>query len=195
MFRSAAFLLPSLVVSCQVKPYAPPPRLTLVESVEVEVRDFEGRPEAYAMVRGRLSSSAAQLIDARQSRVDRTLIIEVMEQTPRGANLLPDLGESPPFETRIPVEILGLEPGPVTLYANGIGTAFEIPTPRAELAIPGAPALLPAGITLVDEFIPLEETVPLGGNLRGVRIGGPVRSPAGIPASPPPPPPGYPDAF
>ncbi len=85
----------------------------MVDSVEVEVgANSPGVPEAYAIVKGRLSSSAAQLIDARQSRVDRTLVLEVLEQTPRGATLLPDLAQSPPFETRIPIEILDLNPGP-----------------------------------------------------------------------------------
>lgn len=161
--RRLPLLLPALLaVSCQgVKPYAPLPQQARVESVEVEVRSFEGRPEAYAVVKGRLSTSAAQLIDPRQSRVERSLIIEVLEQTPRGANLLPDLTEAPPFEKRIPIEILGLEPGPCLLYVNGIATSFEIPPLQAALAseIPGPAAYAPS-VTLVDEFIPIEDAVP-----------------------------------
>jgi len=161
--RRLSLLLPMiLAVSCQgVKPYAPLPQQARVESVEVEVRSFEGRPEAYAIVKGRLSTSAAQLIDARQSRVERSLVIEVLEQTPRGANLLPDLTEAPPFEKRIPIEILGLEPGPCLLYVNGIATSFEIPPLQAGLVseIPGPAAYAPT-VTLVDEFIPIEDAVP-----------------------------------
>ncbi len=147
-----------LTVSCQVKPYAPLPLAALVESVDVEVRDFEGRPEAYARVNGRLSSSAAQLVDTKQSRDGRTIILEVLEQTPRGANLLPDLAMAPPFSTRIPVELLGLNPGPCLLITNGIQTPFVIPGLHATLLGEGdvSPARESA-ISLVDEFIPIEE--------------------------------------
>jgi hypothetical protein len=172
-----ACLLAALVVSCQTRPYAPPPRAALVESVEVEVGHFAGRPEAHAIVRGQLSSTAAQLVESRQSRVERQLVLEVREQTPRGANLLGDLGESRPFETRIPIEILGLDPGPILLHANGHVVEFEIPALQAEPVGTGEAASLPAGIALVDEFIPIEDTVSAGGNLRGVRIGGPARRP------------------
>jgi len=161
MQRFFLLLSPILMISCQVKPYAPLPQQARVESVEVEVRSFEGRPEAYAIVKGHLSTSAAQLVDPRQSRVERSLMIEVLEQTPRGANLLPDLTAAPPFETRVPIEILGLEPGPCLLYVNGIATSFEVPSLHATLAAPvSAAAPHPAAVTLVDEFIPIEEAVP-----------------------------------
>jgi hypothetical protein len=161
MQRLFLLLSPILMVSCQVKPYAPLPQQARVESVDVEVRSFEGRPEAYAVVKGYLSSSAAQLVDPRQSRVERSLMIEVLEQTPRGANLLPDLTTAPPFETRVPIEILGLEPGPCLLYVNGIATSFEVPLLQATLATPVTPAVPhPSAVTLVDEFIPIEEAVP-----------------------------------
>ncbi len=164
--RLFALCLPLLAVSCQTKPYAPPPRLALVESVEVEVGEFAGRPEVFAVVKGRLSTSVAQLIAPRQSRIGRTLVIEVREQTPRGATPLPDLGQSPPFETRIPVEVLGLEPGPCLLHANGIETPFEISFPRAVLASSSEPPRPPA-VSLVDEFIPAAASPPaLGGNPR-----------------------------
>lgn len=179
--RRLSLLLPALLaVSCQgVKPYAPLPQQARVESVEVEIRSFEGRPEAYAVVKGRLSTSAAQLIDPRQSRVERSLVIEVLEQTPRGANLLPDLTEAPPFEKRIPIEILGLEPGPCLLYVNGIATSFEIPPLQAALAseIPG-PANYAPTVTLIDEFIPIEDAVP-GTALPGVATPG-VTTPGSI---------------
>lgn len=163
--RAAAILLVSLTVaSCQVKPYAPPPRLAEIESVEVVVGDFSGRPEATAIVKGRLSTSAAQLVDPRQSRVERSLVLEVLEQTPRGATLLPDLALSPEFETRIPVEILGLEPGPCLLFVNGIATSFEIPPIRAEQVEVVTHSR--SAVTLVDEFIPIEDTIPLGTEVR-----------------------------
>jgi hypothetical protein len=161
MQRLFLLLSPILMISCQVKPYAPLPQQARVEGVEVEVRSFEGRPEAYAIVKGHLSSSAAQLVDPRQSRVERSLVIEVLEQTPRGANLLPDLTAAPPFETRIPIEILGLEPGPCLLYVNGIATSFEVPSLQATPTTQASPvAAYPSAVTLVDEFIPIEEAVP-----------------------------------
>jgi len=126
--------------------------------VEIEVLDFEGRPEAYAVVSGNLSSSAAQLVDTKQSREDRTIFLEVLEQTPRGANLLSDLALSPPFQTRIPVELLGLPPGPCILVTNGIQTPFVIPSLQAILVSTDddSPTREPA-VSLIDEFIPIEE--------------------------------------
>lgn len=159
--RAAALVLASLLaVSCQVKPYAPPPRPAAVESVEVVVGDFAGRPEVLAIVKGRLSSSAAQLVDSRQSRIERSLVLEVLEQTPRGAALLPDLALSPAFETRIPIETLGLEPGPCLLFVNGMATSFEIPPLRAQELDDFSTTR--SAVTLVDEFIPIEDTLPLG---------------------------------
>jgi hypothetical protein len=181
-------LLPlCLLVSCQMKPYAPPPQPVTVEQVEVEVGEFAGRPEAVAVVKGRLSSSVAQLIDARQSRVDRTLVLEVLEQTPRGATLLPDLAQSPPFETRIPIEILGLEPGPCLLYANGIEVPFEIPPLQAVLASVDPVMNRTPAVTLVDEFIPIEDTVPLSSGIRAVAPGAEVQGPLLTPLAAPTP--------
>jgi len=159
---SLSLSLPLLFVSCQAKPpYAPPPQPAVVESVEVEVINFEGRPDAYAIVKGRLSTTVAILVDAKQSREDRILLLEVLEQTPRGAIVLTDLGESPPFETRIPIETLGLAPGVYTLNANGILTEFEIPRIHATLLVEGAmPPVRESAVTLVDEFIPIEEAGP-----------------------------------
>ncbi len=185
--RSIGLLPICLLVSCQVKPYAPPPQPATVESVEVEVGEFAGRPEAYAVVKGRLSSSAAQLIDARQSRVDRTLVLEVLEQTPRGATLLPDLAHSPAFETRIPIEILGLEPGPCLLYANGIEIPFEIPPLQAVVASVDPVMNRTPAITLVDEFIPIEDTVPLSSGIRAVAPGAEVQGPLLTPMTAPAP--------
>lgn len=148
-----------LATSCQVKPYAPPPQKALVDSVELELVEFAGRPEAYAIVKGRLTSNAAQLIDPKQSRVDRSLYVEVLEQTPRDASLLPNLSQAPPFQTRIPIELLGLDPGTYTLNANGVEITFEIPPLHAGLAseIPDVPEA-PSAVRLVDEFIPIEES-------------------------------------
>jgi len=192
--RSLAIAFPSLCLldSCQVKPYAPPPQPALLEKVEVEIGDFAGRPEAFAIVKGRLSSTVAQLTDARQSRVDRTLIVEVLEQTPRGAKPHPDLGQSPPFETRIPIEILGLEPGPCLLYANGIEVPFEIPPLQAVVASIDPVVNRPSAVTLVDEFIPIEDTIPLTSGIRAVAPGSnldhPILTP--LPARPSLPPSG-----
>lgn len=183
--RSIGLLPVCLLVSCQVKPYAPPPRPAMVESVEVEVGEFAGRPEAHALVKGRLSSTVAQLIDARQSRVDRTLVLEVLEQTPRGAVPLPDLAQAPSFETRIPIELLGLEPGPCLLYANGIAVPFEIPPLQAVIASVDPVAYRTPAITLVDEFIPIEDTVPLSSGIRAVAPGGEVRGPLLTPMTAP----------
>ena len=144
--------------SCQVlKPYAPPPQKALVESVEVELREFAGRPEAHAVVKGRLTSNVAQLVDSKQSRIDSTLYIDVMEQTPRDAALLPNLSMAPPFQTRIPIELLGLEPGEYTLSANGITTTFEIPTLYAAPASFGEESQDSSSIEILDEFVPIEE--------------------------------------
>ena len=164
--------LPCLTVSCQIKPYAPPPQRALVESVEVEVLYFEGRPEARAVVRGRLSSNAAQLVDARQSREEGILFLEVLEQTPRGATLLTNLAESPPFTTRIPIELLGLDPGSYKLSVNEIEVVFEIPGLHAAIvSAESGPIVTKSRFALVDEFIPIEDAspeAPLAGGMIGV---------------------------
>tara|TARA_R110002096_G_scaffold45372_9_gene121900 strand:- start:1213 stop:1671 length:459 start_codon:yes stop_codon:yes gene_type:complete len=145
-----------------VKPYAPPPQSAKVETVEVNIREFQGRPEAYAKVKGRLTSSAAQLVDAKQSREDKVLHLEVLEQTPRGASLLPDLAQSPPFESRIALDLLGLDPGSYILEANGIETPFEIPPIRAE-SVSGEYVVSNnhPTVPMVDELVPIEDT-PFG---------------------------------
>ncbi|MEM7698183.1 MAG: hypothetical protein AAF236_07250 [Verrucomicrobiota bacterium] len=114
-------------MSCQTVSYAPPPVETTVEEVEVDMREFQGRPDAYAVVKGRLSSNAAQLVDTKQSREGQVIHLEVMEQTPRGADMAGDLTLLPPFQTRIPIELLGLLPGVYQLNANGVTTTFEVP--------------------------------------------------------------------
>ncbi|MDF1850364.1 MAG: hypothetical protein P1U85_05970 [Verrucomicrobiales bacterium] len=130
LFVSLLFLT-GFLVSCQVQPYAPPPQKVTVESVEVKVTEFHGRPEVYAIVKGFLTTSAAQLVDTKQSRDGRTIYLEVREQTPRGANLLSGLTASPPFEKQVPLELIGLPPGSYRLVANEIQTVFTIPTPVA----------------------------------------------------------------
>lgn len=141
--------------SCQVQPYAPPPQKAFVESVEVQIRDFQGRPDAQAIVKGRMSSNAAQLVDHKQSRDGDRLYLDVLEQTPRGASLMPNVSDMAPFQTTIPLELLGLQPGTYTLSANGIETTFEIPPLRAEAA--SGDYLASVGAT--DEFIPIEDSV------------------------------------
>lgn len=164
------------LASCQTRPYAPPPQLATVNEVEIQVNQFAGRPEVIAQVRGNLSTSAAQLVDARQSRVERTLILEVLEQTPRGADRIAGLAAAPPFETRIPVEILGLEPGPCLLYVNGHEMPFEIPPLQASLASADMPSVPRSPITLVDEFLPIEDTVPLSSGIRSVAPGAEIHT-------------------
>ncbi|NLT70406.1 MAG: hypothetical protein GXX91_06900 [Verrucomicrobiaceae bacterium] len=162
MLRIFSLSLFSLIVSCQTKPpYAPPPRPALVESVAVEVGEFGGRPDVSAVVSGHLSSTAALLVDPRQSREGQVISLEVLEQTPRATTLLTDLGESPPFETRIPIGTLGLEPGRYTLAVNGLLAEFEIPPIQASLLVPGdRPGPPDPAIVLVDEFIPIQKVTP-----------------------------------
>lgn len=175
---SRLFLLVTLcgLASCQTRSYAPPPQAAAVEQVEIEVRDFAGRPEVIAHVKGSLSTSAAQLIDARQSRVERTLIVEVLEQTPRGADRFEGLTAAPPFQASIPVEVLGLDPGPCILYLNGFELPFEIPRMQASPAYTDLAAAPSSPITLVDEFIPIEDTVPLSTGMRSVAPGAAIHT-------------------
>lgn len=116
------------MVSCQTTPYAPPAQKARVETVDISISDFHGRPDIFATIRGNLSSNAAQLIDVKQSRSEgNVLVIEIKEQTPRGAistNKIPN----PPFQTRFPLEVLGLEPNRVYVVdANGVRTQFTMP--------------------------------------------------------------------
>jgi hypothetical protein len=150
-----------LAVSCQVKPYAPPPKAAMVESAEVSIQSFQGRPDAFVLVKGRLSSSVAQLVDPVQTREDGKILIEVLEQTPRGATSLTDLGTMPSYETRIPVELLGMDAGPCVLNVNGIEVTFEIPGPRATLVSHDPAEMIHATtVSLVDQFVPIEDTLP-----------------------------------
>ncbi len=156
---SAVFLcsvLPLFFGGCQTKPYAPAPKKAVVESIEVKIHHFEGRPDAYAIVKGYLSSTVAQLVDASQTREGKILHIAVMEQTPRGAIAIPDLGKSPSFEKKIPIDLMGLEPGRYTVEANGITGLLEIPEvfevahqnpaqPAQPHKVKWKPAPLPAG--------------------------------------------------
>lgn len=164
--RNISFVCGLLAVSCQVKPYAPPPIPAVVESAEVEVRFFAGRPEAIVTVKGLLSSSAAMLVDPKQSSEGNTLYIEVLEQTPRGATLLPALGANPPFRTRIPIELLGTDgAGTYVLDTNGIQTTFEISAIQATVSSgEETPTEYNSRIRLVDEFIPIEDVgiIPSG---------------------------------
>lgn len=149
-----------LLASCQTtKPYAPPAQPAVVDKVEVEVRTFQGRPEAFALVEGSLSTSAAQLVDSRQSRDGNRLYLEVLEQTPRGAALTGAITDSPSFKTKVPLELLGLMPGDYVLSTNGIETPITVPAIRAEalsgetLASTPVPTEQP-----VDEFIAIEDS-------------------------------------
>ncbi len=115
------------MAGCETKPYASAPEPALVESIQLEVKEFQGRPDVTALIRGRLSSNAAQLVDSRQYRRGNLLHIEVLEQTPR-ATLPTNRMPHPPFQTRIPLEVLGLLPGErYVVDANGIRTEFRMP--------------------------------------------------------------------
>ncbi len=94
-------------------------------------------------------------------------MLEVLEQTPRGANPLPDAAEAPAFETRVPIELLGLDPGPQTLHVNGLATGFEIPSLRAVLASDSTDPQLAPNIALTDELPPLGDAPPLPGGAAG----------------------------
>ena len=138
----------------------------MVQSVDVTVSAFHGRPEAYAIVIGYLSTSAAQLVDTKQSRDGRTLHLEVREQTPRGGNLLSGLITSPPFEKRVPLELIGLPPGNYRLVANEIETVFVIPSEPGRVSPPSpnpsgypvASAISPESASSEGEQIDLEDT-------------------------------------
>lgn len=142
--------------ACQVKPYAPPPQKAVVETVETTVKEFAGRPEIYARVQGRLTTAAAQLVDSPQRREDGRLYLDIMEQTPRGADLMTDLAQSPPFERIVPIDILGLAPGSHILSVNGIETEIKIPMPQAETL---ATAEVPVSQTTRDDMIAIEDMI------------------------------------
>jgi len=121
------------LAGCKTTPYAPPPIHVLVQSVKIEATDFHGRPDVYADIKGRLTSNAAQLVDIKQSRgKGNLLVIEVFEQTPLGStgtNKVPH----PPFQTRVPLEVLGLTPGQAYLVdVNGFKTQFQMPDGESE---------------------------------------------------------------
>lgn len=129
-----------LLTGCQTTAgsYVPPAKPAMVESVKVFVSDFHGRPDVYADIKGRLSSNAAKLTDVQQFRGKGNLLfLEVSELTPRGVestNRVPH----PPFQTRVPVEILGLAPGRTyVLVANGVVTHFTMPEGEKRDEIPG----------------------------------------------------------
>jgi hypothetical protein len=121
-------LIAAFLVSCETTPYAPPPQPVYVEKINIVTTDYHGRPDIYADISGRLSSNAAQLVDVKQSRANGNLmLVQVNEQTPRG-NLGTNKVPHPPFQTRIPLEVLGLEPGRVYIVdANGTKTHFQMP--------------------------------------------------------------------
>lgn len=156
-----AALLSGVLVSCQTaKTYAPEARPAVVDSVEVRTGEFEGRPEAVAIVSGFYSSSAAQLVDSKQSRDGNILYLEVREQTPRDAIISPTSTGAPSFETKIPIELLGLEPGEYLLSVNGVQAPLTVPAIQAE---PFSGRELRASrerppVQIVDEFIAIEDS-------------------------------------
>ncbi|MEM6915974.1 MAG: hypothetical protein AAF491_05345, partial [Verrucomicrobiota bacterium] len=128
----------------------------LVEKVEVHRKEFAGRPEVYARVQGRLSTTAAQIVDSPQRREDGKLFLDVMEQTPRGADLMSNLTDFPSFERIIPVDILGLAPGIYTLHVNGVETTVEVPFLQAETV---SQSEVPVSRHLRDEMIDIEDAI------------------------------------
>lgn len=158
------------LVSCQTaKTYAPEARPAVVDSVEVKSGEFEGRPEAVAVVSGIYSSSAAQLVDSKQSRDGNMLYLEVREQTPRDAIISPTSTGSPSFETKIPIELLGLEPGEYIVSVNGVEAPLTVPAIQAE---PFSGREVRASrerppVQIVDEFIAIEDTGIVSGASAG----------------------------
>jgi len=118
-----------------MKPYAPPPVEAVVEELEVITEYFQGRADYYAVVKGRLSSNVALLIDAEQWREGSTLFIKVREQTPRGAVPPPDMVGLPPYQSKIPIETLGLVPGEYVVNANGILSTLIVSDESEELEL------------------------------------------------------------
>ncbi len=101
-----------------------PPKPTQVNTIDIEMRSFGGRPDATAVVEGLLSNAGAQLVDSKQYRKGYRLYIEVMEQTPRNAVSAQTLI---PFKQKIPIETIGLTPGVYILNVNGVEKRLEIP--------------------------------------------------------------------
>lgn len=96
-----------------------------VETLTVEVRDFHGRPDVFADIRGRLSSNVAVLMDVEQTRDDHNLYLIVTESTPLGSI---STRSDPPFQTRVPMEVLGLVRGRTyQVHANGVVAEFTMP--------------------------------------------------------------------
>lgn len=146
----------SSLTSCQVKPYAPPPQKAVVEAVDINVKEFAGRPEVYARVQGRLTTSAAQLVDSPQRREEGRIYLDVMEQTPRSGDLTLDLAQSPSFERIVQIDTLGLVPGTYILSVNGIETLLEIPVTQAEVVSSGE---IPVSSHLKDEMVAIEDMI------------------------------------
>ncbi|MDB4662552.1 hypothetical protein OAE61_02850 [Verrucomicrobiales bacterium] len=107
-------------------PYIAPPKPAEVHTVDVEIREFGGRPDAYALVEGNLSNGNAQLVDAQQRREGYRLFIEVREQTPRGAGVSAETLK--PFKQKIPIETIGLTPGVYILNVNGVEKRLDLPS-------------------------------------------------------------------
>lgn len=152
------FGLAVLATGCQVKPYAPPPQKADVETVEINLSNFHGRPEATAVVSGRLTSSAAQLVDAEQTREGNIVYVAIMEQTPRGAALLPDLTMSPQYQTSIQLDLLGLTPGTYTVSVNDVLAELEIPSIEATTSNGNIASTNPDTSELTNALIPIEDT-------------------------------------
>lgn len=156
-----AIVMPTFLTSCQTpKTYAPAAQSAVVESVEVETKEFQGRPEAYAIVRGVYSSPSAQLVDSKQSRDGNVLFLDVREQTPRDSVLTTTNGGTPTFETKIPIELLGLEPGDYLLSVNGVQAPLTVPALQAQVysgrELRASRNLPP--VRVVDEFIAIEDS-------------------------------------
>ena len=109
--------------------FIPASKRVVVESINVEVTDFHGRPDVFATLTGRLSSNVAQLVDVEQTRgKGNTLYFHVVEKTPQGASATNKV-PNPPFQTRVPVDVLGLVPGQTyTVIANGVEDQFTMPS-------------------------------------------------------------------
>ena len=147
-----------LATGCQVKPNAPPPQKADVETVEINLSDFHGRPEATAVVSGRLTSSAAQLADAEQTREGNIIYVAIMQQTPRGAALLPNLTMSSRYQTTIQLDLLGLTPGTYTVSVNDVLAELEIPSIQTTTSNGSIASANPDTSELTNALIPIEDT-------------------------------------
>ncbi len=114
-----------------------------IESVEIETTYFYGKPDVTAIVKGRLTSNAAQLAEVEQYRPDpATIEVRIPEVTPVGA-VASNRIALPPFQTRVVLETTGLIPGQnYRVLINGYVSIFEMPEEKVIQPKPAIQATL-----------------------------------------------------